>query len=220
MSIITPYYKEQLSTLHEMRKAKDRQWGSTSARNFGDEILKFVTAKKRIKSILDFGCGRSSMKGFLEENLPKTVLRDLEIIEYDPGLPSERLRPDGSQINVLPQRQYDLIISSDVLEHVEPEMIEETIAWMQDHCDKFLYHHIACDPAGITLPDGRNVHLITEDLAWWMEKFTHSDWTWMEARDCWQQKRKYFRRHVHIRLDKCANPGINLVPGGPEAPFK
>jgi hypothetical protein len=193
-----------------MRAAKDRKWGSTSARNFGDEIVSFLTKKNRVKSLLDFGCGRSSMKEHLENVLPKKQLDMLEIVEYDPGIPGK---------DILPDRNFEMIISSDVLEHVEPECIDETIAWMQAHTTRFLYHHIACDPAGITLPDGRNVHLITEDLAWWMEKFTHPDWTWMEARDCWQQKRKYFRRHVHIRLDKCANPGITLVPGGPEAPF-
>jgi hypothetical protein len=211
VSIITPYYKDQIKTLHEMLQTKQRRWGSTSARNFGDEIKCFLTKKNRVRSLLDFGSGQSSMKGFLEENLPKKQLDMLEIVEYDPGIPGK---------DILPDRDFEMIISSDVLEHVEPECIDETIAWMQAHTTRFLYHHIACDPAGINLPDGRNVHLITEDLAWWMKKFTHPDWQWMEARDCWQQKRKYFRRHVHIRLDKNPAGGpIVKVPGGPEAPF-
>lgn len=193
--MITDYYENQLKTLHANR-SKNKKWGSTSARNFGDEVTKFLNSKVRVKSLLDFGSGQGSMKLWLDEYLTTKVRNNLEIFEYDPGIPGK---------DILPSKQFDLIISSDVLEHVEPEMIDETIAWMQSHSDRFLYHHIACDPAGITLPDGRNVHLITEDLKWWMKKFTHSDWQWMEARDCWQQKRGYFRRHCHIRLDK--NPG-------------
>jgi hypothetical protein len=92
------------------------------------------------------------MKEHLENVLPKKQLDMLEIVEYDPGIPGK---------DILPDRNFEMIISSDVLEHVEPECIDETIAWMQAHTTRFLYHHIACDPAGITLPDGRNVHLIT-----------------------------------------------------------
>ena len=202
--IITPYYEEQIKTLHAQRYARNHKWGSTSARNFGDEVCKFINGKNHIKSCLDFGSGQGSMGKYLEENLLPKRWKELDYVEYDPGVPGK---------DTLPNRDFELIISSDVLEHVEPAMIEETIKWMQDHCTRFLYHHIACDPAGIKLPDGRNVHLITEDLHWWMEKFTHPNWQWMYAADCWQQKRGYFRRHCHVKLDKVsgATP-IRYVP--------
>ena len=205
--MITDYYEDQLKTLHAGR-ADYKKWGSTSARNFGDEITKFMNGKVRIKSVLDFGSGKGSMKLWLDEHLMKKVRAAVEIYEYDPGLPGK---------DILPSRQFDLIISSDVLEHVEPEMIEETIAWMQSHSDRFLYHHIACDPAGITLPDGRNVHLITEGLDWWMDKFTDPNWQFMEVRDCWQQKRGYFRHHIHVRLDKCSAGPPRYVPSDYQA---
>jgi hypothetical protein len=137
------------------------------------------------------------MRAYLTENCPK-LFAGLDFVEYDPGL---------EDFATLPDRQFDLIISADVLEHVEPEMIEDTIRWMQDHADRALYHHIACDPAGITLPDGRNAHILCRKLDWWMEKFTHSDWQWMIAADMWQQKRKYFRNHCQVLLEK--------VPGAP-----
>ena len=196
---LTEYYKEQLEELHTSRPQK--KWGSTSARNFGDEICKFVDGKKHIHSILDFGSGQGSMGKYLRENSKRWG--EYTLTEYDPGLPGK---------DVLPTGMFELIISSDVLEHVEPEEIDKTIAWMQDHCSRFLYHHIACDPAGITLPDGRNVHLICEKLDWWMEKFTHPEWTWMYAADCWQQKRKYFRNHCHVQLDKASSGPVRRVP--------
>ena len=200
MSIITPYYKDQIETLHTSRPNK--KWGATSARNFGHEVQHFVDGKKHIGSILDFGCGQSSMKHHLMEHSRNWGKYDF--VEYDPGIPGK---------DTLPEREFGLIISSDVLEHVEPEMIDETIKWMQDHCTRFLYHHIACDPAGITLPDGRNVHLITEKLDWWMEKFTHPQWQWMFASDCHQQKRGYWRNHCHIQLDKVGGaPAPRKVP--------
>lgn len=198
---LTKEYEDQLKQLHRERGARNHKWGSTSARNFGDEIRKFVDGNKHIKSVLDFGSGQGGMKAYLTETSIKWG--EYEFVEYDPGVPG---------VDALPTQTFDLIISSDVLEHVEPEQIEETIAWMQAHSSRFLYHHIACDPAGITLPDGRNVHLITEKLDWWMEKFTHPEWQWMMASDCWQQKRGYWRNHCHVQLDRAKGMSLNLVP--------
>ena len=33
------------------------------------------------------------------------------------------------------------------------------------------YHLIACSPAKLILPDGRNAHLIVEDDRWWRQRF-------------------------------------------------
>ena len=194
---LTDYYEDQLKTLHEARGHQNHKWGSTSARNFGDEICKFLRGKKHIQSVLDFGCGQGGMKAYLMEY--DVRWGEYEFVEYDPGIPGK---------DKLPERTFEMIISSDVLEHVEPEMIDETLQWMRDHSSRFLFHLIACDPAGIKLPDGRNVHLITEKLDWWMEKFTHPQWQWMFASDCWQQKRGYWRNHCIVQLDKVGSAPV------------
>ena len=66
--------------------------------------------------------------------------------------------------------QVDLVYSSDVLEHVEPDLIDETINHLFS-ISNYQYHLIACHPAKKALSDGRNAHLIIEDPSWWLKKF-------------------------------------------------
>jgi hypothetical protein len=65
---------------------------------------------------------------------------------------------------------YDLIYSSDVLEHVEPEFIDQTLAYLSTK-SKYIYHLIALSLAKLILADGRNAHLIQETPEWWKQKF-------------------------------------------------
>jgi len=188
--MISDEYKAQLKQVHEGRSV-GRKWGTTGARNFGDYVVKFLEHRRgQIQSVLDFGAGQRSMEKYVRENATDV---NVAWTNYDPGQPG---------IDTLPSGKFDLIISSDVLEHVEPEKIDETIAWMFEHANKALFHHIACDPCGLILPDGRNAHLITEKLDWWLSKFTKDGWSVMYAADCVVRKRQMLRRHCHIQLDK------------------
>lgn len=188
--MITDEYKEQLKELHEGRRP-GKKWGTTGARNFGDYIVRFLEHRRgQIRTVLDFGAGQRSLESYVRAN---AVDINIRWTNYDPGQPD---------IDVLPDQQFDLICSSDVLEHVEPDKIDETIAWMRDHADKAQFHHIACDPCGITLPDGRNAHLITETLDWWLPKFDVPGWSVMYTADCTVKKRGGMRRHCHIQVDK------------------
>ena len=119
--------------------------------------------EKNPRSILDFGCG----KGRLLESI-RCSYPDVEVIGYDPANPNYDI--DLSNINV------DLIISSDVLEHIEPEYLLETLADLRTK-SKYYFHLIACSPAKLILPDGRNAHLIVEDNIWWRQKFIELKYT-------------------------------------------
>lgn len=111
----------------------------------------------RPSSILDFGCGKGKLVGKLKETYPT-----ITAYGYDPANPEFEKPIDDVKV--------DMIISSDVLEHVEPEHIEETLQFLKSK-SKFFFHLIACSPAKLILPDGRNAHLIIEDNNWWREKF-------------------------------------------------
>lgn len=107
-----------------------------------------------IISALDFGCGHGAMMDRLKEIYP-----DLPIQGYDPGIEKYSTFPET----------VDLIYSTDVLEHIEPHLLDDTLRtlWDTGRCQ---YHKIACHPAKKTLPDGRNCHLIVESPIWWLEK--------------------------------------------------
>lgn len=167
--MISDDYKAQLKQVHQGRRP-GKQWGTTGARNFGDYVCRFLEHRRgQIKSVLDFGAGQGSVGAYVLQN---AVDVNVSWTNYDPGQPG---------IDTLPEEKFDLIISSDVLEHVEPAHIDETIKWMQEHANKALFHHIACDPCGLILPDGRNAHLITERLDWWLPKFDVPGWSVMYA---------------------------------------
>jgi 2-polyprenyl-3-methyl-5-hydroxy-6-metoxy-1,4-benzoquinol methylase len=120
------------------------------------DLKKFIE-KLTPRSICDFGCGKGNLIETLKENFP-----NIEVTGYDPA--NEKFsRP-------LDDRFFDLLISTDVLEHVEPEFINETLKFLSDK-SRYIYHKIALSPAKLILPDGRNAHLIQESPDWWRKKF-------------------------------------------------
>jgi hypothetical protein len=107
------------------------------------------------ESILDFGCGKGKLLETLSEKYPSITLNG-----YDPATPEYDM----------PLVKSDLIISTDVLEHIEYEHIDATLKEIQDS-SHYVYHLISCAPAKLILPDGRNAHIIQEDPQWWKSKF-------------------------------------------------
>lgn len=108
-------------------------------------------------SILDFGCGKGNLISKIKETFPT-----IDVYGYDPANPMFEKNLDEMKV--------DMLISSDVLEHVEPEFIDKTIEELKTK-SKYFFHLIACSPAKLILPDGRNAHLIIENNDYWRDKF-------------------------------------------------
>jgi hypothetical protein len=60
-----------------------------------------------------------------------------------------------------------MLISTDVLEHIEPEFVANVLQHMDSLFTRVAYLLIATCPAKKSLPDGRNAHLIQEEPDWW-----------------------------------------------------
>lgn len=120
-------------------------------------LAEFIKEKKP-KSILDFGCGKGNLVKILSESYT-----NITISGYDPANP----------VYDVPLSIVDMIISTDVLEHVEPENIDDVVKLLYDNAS-LQYHLISCAPAKLILPDGRNAHLIQETPEWWRNKFTQT----------------------------------------------
>ena len=146
-------YLEQLTALH-----------NRSAFGGGDDIpyvVSKILENTDIISVLDFGSG----KGYTSQAITKKF-PNIKLYTYDPVT---------SPID-LPE-SVDMIYSSDVLEHVEPELIDETLVDLFNRASKYQYHLIACHPAKKFLNDGRNAHLIIETPKWWKKKLKTFGWT-------------------------------------------
>ena len=139
-------YLEELKLLH-------------SKKTFGlnkniPDIVKELIEEKNIKSFLDYGAGKGHTSNTIKETYP-----NINLYSYDPAtfpIP-------------LPE-QVELTYSSDVLEHIEPDLLVTTIQDLCNRTTRYQYHLIACQPAKKALSDGRNAHLIIEKPEWWKSK--------------------------------------------------
>lgn len=154
--MITDAYAAHLRKEHDGSK-----WGSTGARFAGELFAQRIACRPYLKTVLDFGCGKGTMKPFLLERFP-----NLTISEYDPGIAGK---------DKLPKGQFDLVMSSDVMEHIEPHLLEETIGILDGLTGLVSMHDIACSPTfklfGEGPYKGQDLHLIIEEPEWWRVQF-------------------------------------------------
>lgn len=143
--LITEAYKGQVAQLHR----DDPSWG-TSGRNFAG-IIHRVIEKYQPRSILDYGCGKQTLA---------RALPQFRIMGYDPGVPG---LSD-------PARPAELTVCTDVMEHIEPECLDEVLTDLQRVTRNVIYMTVATAPAIALLPDGRNAHLIVQPLKWWLPR--------------------------------------------------
>lgn len=145
--LISDAYRKLNADLHQQNLAYGVGGGKHA-----DIVLKLV-ASLNTTSVLDYGCG----KGYLAKAL------SFPIWEYDPAIPEKSLEP----------RPADIVVCTDVLEHIEPEKLQFVLRDLQRVTKKVLYAIIHTGPAGKTLSDGRNTHLIQRDRRWWDKKLSN-----------------------------------------------
>lgn len=188
--MISDDYKGQLKEVHAGRRP-EKKWGTTGARNIGDEVVKYLEHRRGwIKSVLDFGAGQRSLEKYVQD---RAVDVRVKWTNYDPGIPG---------IDTLPEENFDLIVSSDVMEHIEPEHVAETIRWQKAHANRGLLHMIACSECGLILPDGRNAHLTVEEPKWWWDAYECDQWEIIFAADCVQMRRGKLAPHAIVMLER------------------
>lgn len=110
----------------------------------------------RTHDILDYGCGKGTLGAAL----------GFAIQEYDPAVAGKDTAPAPA----------DIVVCTDVLEHIEPDRLEAVLDDLQRLTRRVLYVHVATVPAHKTLSDGRNAHLIVEPWSWWRERMNKRWW--------------------------------------------
>src|SRR5690554_4154605 len=106
-------------------------------------------AQQRCQFILDYGCGKDWLSEYIDCQ------------NYDPCIPEYDITPVPA----------DLVVCTDVLEHVEPELLGNVLSHLQGLVKKVGYFTIATRPdQSKTLPDGSNPHRIIESQEWWARR--------------------------------------------------
>lgn len=157
MSLISSEYLQQQRMLH-------------ARGDYGVMSIKWTTSIAQLahmyqcRDILDYGCGTGQVKKAIGD-----IVR-----EYDPCIPGKDLDPDPA----------DMVVCTDVLEHIEPDKLDEVLAHLVSKVKKALFITIALYEAEKWLPDGRNAHLIVESADWWRERLSKhiqfTDWSVMK----------------------------------------
>ena len=142
--LITDEYKRLNSELHESNSTY-----GTSGWKWAPHVEK-LSKEYQTQNILDYGCGKRT----LQQNL------SFDIDHYDPAIPEFSERPV----------QHDIVVCTDVLEHIEPDCLNDVLTDLHDLAKKVVFLTVATRPACKTLADGRNAHLIVENSDWWIDK--------------------------------------------------
>ena len=106
------------------------------------------------KSVLDYGCGQSRLYERLKVDNSITVHR------YDPSIP---------EINTLTTSHVDLVINTDVLEHIPEDDIDDVLKHIHElgtNC----FFNIHTGLAKEILPSGENAHCTIHPPEWWKQR--------------------------------------------------
>lgn len=147
--LISQDYQTTLQAMH----AQHTGWAKS-----GPRFLAQVSAmidEHQPRHALDYGCGKGALAQELHAKYPA-----LPICLYDPGIEQFAKEP-------LP---CDFVICTDVLEHIEPELIENVLAHIASLTKLCAYFVVHTGDCGHKLPDGRAAHILQRDQVWWEAK--------------------------------------------------
>lgn len=145
--VISEDYRRQQQALHE-----NPHYGVASI-NMAPLVQKLI-AQLGVRSLSDYGAGK--------QNLYKTLKAAGVEVDYRPYDPAF---PDYGE-----PRAADLVCCIDVLEHIEPEFLDNVLDDLQRITVRHGFFSIHTGPAVKVLNDGRNAHLIQKPSSWWLPK--------------------------------------------------
>ena len=177
----SPHYQTLIQMYSEMHTVGYAQKTETDSETYwlkpedsfkGEHLLKFIERIKRMtekhgaKTILDYGSGKG------EQYSEEIIIKD-----KDGGIKFKGVRDywkvdsidcyEPALVNSFPQKKYDGVISTDVLEHCfiadVPWIVEEMFACAKN----FVFVNIACYPAVAQLSNGENAHITIRSPSWW-----------------------------------------------------
>jgi len=149
LDLVSPEYLAQLRELH----ARGVAFG-TNAGRFAERVIELARTWQ-CRTILDYGCGQGQLADALRK-------RGVLIGCYDPAV---------ERFSVMPCFHADLVVCTDMLEHVEPEHLVGVLDDIRRLAQKAVFIKLATSQAQKTLADGRNAHLIVRPASWWMPHF-------------------------------------------------
>ena len=145
-NLISEEYRALNAQMH-----REKHYG-TGGSNWIDKIEQ-LKSELNLKTVLDYGCGQGTLAASLGN--PEWLR------EYDPAIPGK---------DYAPRTVSDLVVCTDVLEHIEPDKLDAVLKHINSLSRNLVFLSISTQPAEKHLPDGRNAHISLHDAKWWREK--------------------------------------------------
>jgi len=173
----SPRYAKLMAQYQDMHRHGDKLNNLTAEQTFQgvslrDHInaIKMVIDRSGAKSLLDYGCGKAEgyekFNALTPDNREVRGLKAIWGIDnvclYDPAHEPYSKRPQGS---------YDIVISTDVLEHCPEEDLEWIVSDIFGYSRKCVFCSVALYAAKKLLPSGENAHVTQKSAGWWLDLF-------------------------------------------------
>lgn len=112
-----------------------------------------------VKTVLDYGSGRGDAYRSPHKLHHEWGLKRKSITLYDPAFP---------QYESLPVKPRDMVVCSDVLEHVPEADVPAFIGDLYGLARKVIWASVCCRPAKKTFPNTDiNLHVCVHPIEWW-----------------------------------------------------
>ena len=152
----SPRYTDLVEEYKVMHSHSDRMFNGRSLLKFVD-IIKVYLDKNECQSVLDYGSGKGALytEDFhtitKEINKPLPEYWDIDLCAmYDPAYEKHATLPD---------RKFDAVICTDVLEHIPEADLGWVLQEIYSKADKMVFLNVACFEALKKLKDGSNAHV-------------------------------------------------------------
>jgi hypothetical protein len=149
-STISSEYLQQQKILHQ-----NPNYGVASL-SFAPIVADFIR-QTGVQSVSDYGAGKKN----LLLGLQRSGIDAIEYYPYDPAF-EEYGQPKAA----------DLVCCIDVLEHIEPDKLENVLLELSKITLNFGFFSIHMGAAAKVLSDGRNAHLIQQPSSWWLPRLS------------------------------------------------
>ena len=168
-SVPSTEYLEYIKAYKDLHKQQTKFLGN-SLNAYIIDIAKLILDYK-CKTLLDYGCGKGlpysdkHEKVGIKYPLQKIWKLDSHTL-YDPAYP---------KYNTLPTGTYDIVVCTDVLEHIPEQDLDWVITRLIKYTKKVLFLNICTVPALKHFKKGKlrgkNLHISVFDIHWWNKKF-------------------------------------------------
>ena len=136
--------------------------------------LMSLVKENNCKTLLDYGCGKAipyDKNRCKEVDLRHPIQKLCNLKSFD------LYDPAYEKYTTLPNKKYDIVVCTDVLEHIAEQDIDYVLTEILSRSDKIVFLNISCQPALKHFKQGKfkgkNVHISVFEPSWWLKKIAN-----------------------------------------------